>query len=164
MFCPSCANQTTTEQKFCRKCGMNLEGTTASLLEQFPDGSHSTFQRQERALDVFGRVAFSGLGIIAVLGVLGIIYAVLENMVLSGRRPYSGILLVALIVFAALGLTYVILTEVLKERRNKQTNPEQLNPPKPNLELPPLDTNDLIPVPSVVENTTRKLKAEARKK
>lgn len=164
MFCPACANPNSVEQKFCRSCGMNLESSATSLLEQYPDGSRSDLQRKERSLERFGKVAFTGLGVVVSIGVLGVIYAILENMVLSGRRPYAGVLLIAFVVFAALGLAYVMWAESLKDQRQKLNNPRELPSPEPNLQLPPRDTKHLIPAPSVIEGTTELLDIKRKPK
>lgn len=141
---------------------MNLEGTAASLLEQFPEGSSGSLQRQERALERFGKFAFTGFGIAAVLGVNAICYIILTNMILSGTQPLAGILFLAFVIFAALGLTYVIWSEILKEQRQKLNKTAELTSSDPNILLPPRDTSDLIPVPSVVEDTTKLLKIDAK--
>ena len=164
MFCPACANQTSTEQKFCRSCGMNLESAAASMLEQYPDGAHAKFKRQERNLERFGAVAFTGFAVVVVIFVLGLLYAILTKMILSDTQPYVGALLMAFIIFAALTLTYVIKRESLKEQREKLKNPRELPTPTPNLQLRELDTNDLIPAPSVVEGTTELLEIKRKPK
>lgn len=141
---------------------MNLESSAASMLEQFPEGSGYSLQRQERALERFGKVAFIGFGIAAVLGVIAICYIILTNMIFSGTQPLAGILFLAFVIFAALGLTYVIWNEILKEQRRKLNKTPDLTSSEPNIFLPPRDTNDLIPIPSVVEDTTKRLKIDAK--
>jgi hypothetical protein len=160
MFCPSCGEQNSLEQKFCRKCGINLEQTAMSVREQV-DALGVT--KQAHALEKFGSVAFGGLGVVIGLGTLGIIYAILENMVLSGRRPYAGLLLVAFVIFAALSLTYVFWNEMLKDKRRKL---EQNAAPEPEI---PRSTGKLSDgatferVPSVTERTTSLLETPASK-
>lgn len=161
MFCPGCGAKNLVEQKFCRSCGMNLEGSAASLLEQFPGGVRSDLQRQERNLERFGKVAFTGFGIVIGIAILGILYAILTKMILSGTQPWSGALLMAFIVFAALTLGYVLRRESLNEKRQKLGMT-----PAPANSLPDPTTGKLLeestfePVPSVVEHTTAKLKIE----
>ena len=36
MYCPSCGQATSTEQKFCRSCGLSLEKVAESVAEQRP--------------------------------------------------------------------------------------------------------------------------------
>ena len=156
MFCPGCGAKNLVEQKFCRSCGVNLEGTTASLLEQFPDGTRSDLQRKEQSLDRFGSVAFTGFGIVIGVGLLWLLYYIFERMVLSGKQPVPGILLIAFIIFAGLSLGYVFWREHLSEKRSKLGK-------SPNAELPTATTGKLLeeptfePVPSVVEHTTELL-------
>lgn len=138
---------------------MNLEGTAASVLEQFPDGSRSDLQRQERNLERFGKVAFTGFGIVIGVAVLGMLYTVLDRFILSGDSPVTGIIFIAFAIFAALSLGYVIWRESLNEKRAKLGVPA-------NAELPTATTGKLLeeskfePVPSVVEGTTELLKVK----
>ena len=133
------------------------------MLEQYPDGAHAKIKRQERNLERFGAVAFTGFAVVVVIFVLGLLCAIPTKMILSDTQPYVGALLMAFIIFAALTLTYVIKRESLKEQREKLKNPRELPTPPPHLELPARDTNDLIPVPSVVEDTTKLLKIDANR-
>lgn len=142
---------------------MNLEGAAASLLEQFPDGQRSELQKQERNLERFGAVAFTGFGIVLLIGILGLLYWIFDKMVISEADPLAGILLMAFIVFAALTLGYVYRLEALKEKRanlGKHPNPELPAPTTGKL----LEESKFEPVPtSVVEGTTELLKVEREK-
>ncbi|MFN0139852.1 MAG: hypothetical protein ACKVQW_07160 [Pyrinomonadaceae bacterium] len=138
---------------------MNLEGSAASLLEQFPDGSRSELQRQEKLLERFGNIAFTGFGLVIFLAICGMIYWIITKTIMSGEQPLAGILLIAFLVFAALSLGYVIRRESLNEQRAKLANT-----PAPPTDFPGATTRKLVnestiePVPSVVENTTELLK------
>ncbi len=137
---------------------MNLEGSAASFLEQFPDGVRSELQKQERNLERFGSVAFTGFGIVLGIGVLGLLYWIFDKVVLSGSDPLQGILLMAFIIFASLMLGYVVRRESLNEKRQKLGMA-----PVPTYPLPDASTDKLLhestvePVPSIVEHTTELL-------
>jgi len=164
MFCPSCGAKNSVEQKFCRACGMNLEQTALSVREQMGDEALLQIDAEQRKLERFGNVVFTGFGIVLIVGICALIGYVLQQMVFSGTRPLFGVLLAAFIIFAGMALTYVIWNESLKEKREKLKTPRELPTPDPNLQLPPRDTNDLIPVPSVIEDTTKLLKIDAKKR
>lgn len=154
MFCPNCGANNSTEQKFCRSCGLNLEQTALSLLEQVPSAESAAILKKERALEKFGNIAFTGLGAAILLGVIGLLYVILTKMVLAGSNPLAGALLMVVIVFAALALVYVFMNESLKERKSK-LSPEllkELEDKRTTGNL--LREGDFEPVPSVTERTT----------
>ncbi|MFN0278408.1 MAG: hypothetical protein ACKVRN_07380 [Pyrinomonadaceae bacterium] len=133
---------------------MNLEETAASVLEQYPTGRRVDLQKEERLLEKFGDIAFTGFGIVIGIAVLGIIYAIVTKMILSGTQPFSGILLVAFITFAALSLGYVFWREALEERKHKV---EAAPGSRGELTVMPeklLHESTFEPIPSVTEDTT----------
>ena len=136
---------------------MNLEHISTSLLEQFPTGQRADLQRRERALERFGQIAFGGFGIVIGAAIVGIISVILTKMVLNNTNFWAGILLIAFIVFAGLTLTYVFLSESLKEKRAKlglQPAPAALEGRETDKLL---DESTMRPAASVIDDTTELL-------
>lgn len=162
MFCPNCGANNTTEQKFCRACGLNLEQIALSLLEQIPSAESAGLLKREQNLEKFGSIAFGGFGIMLLTGIGAIIYFIFTKMILSGNSVFGGILLIAFIIFAALTLSYIVLKEDLKERKQK-TNPSLKNELTEKRDTAKLLEDEVFePIPSVTENTTDLLYAEQK--
>ena len=156
MFCPSCGERNSRDQRFCRRCGMNLESAARALLEQFPGGERPDLVQREKALERFGQIAFGGFGIVLVIAVVGIIYTIFSKMVLSGEQPWAGVLLSAFIVFAVLSLAYVVFAEDLKEKKKKTpAQPKELRTPAVTGRL--LEEKEFEPIPTITEETTNLL-------
>ena len=142
---------------------MNLEQISAVLTEQLPERD-ADIERREAKLEIFGNIAFVGLGIILAAGIVGILYMIITKMILSGEQPLAGILLANFVVFAGLALTYVVLREDLNDRKKKARTVAGAAP-EPDNEI---DTNKLLqdpiqePAPSIVEDTTDLLPVEKK--
>jgi cytochrome c biogenesis protein CcdA len=155
MYCPNCSQKNYDQQKFCRKCGMNLERISAALTEQLPERD-ADIERSEARLEVFGNIALIGFGIVILAGAIGILYTIITKMILSGTQPLVGVLLANFIIFAMLMLAYVVFREDLNERK-KRARTVPVPVAEPEIEV---DTNKLLqdpihePVPSIVEDTT----------
>ena len=163
MFCPNCGTRNSSEQKFCRSCGLNLEKSIESLLEQLPTAEKANLLKQTKLLEKYGNFAFGGFATVFLLGISILVFTIFNKMVLSGENVIFGLLLLAFIIFAVLTLTYVFLNESLKEKKAK-ANPvfkhelEKKNTAKL-LEDKPFE---IVPT-SVTEGTTDLLYAEKRK-
>jgi len=157
MFCPNCGANNSTEQKFCRSCGLNLEQTALSLLEQIPSAESAGLLKRQKNIEKFGNIAFGGFGIVLLIAVSAIIYLIFTKVILSGNSVFGGILLIAFIVFAILTLTYVVFNENFKERMQK-TNPSLNNELAEKRDTAKLLEEKLFePVSSVTENSTELL-------
>jgi len=160
MFCPNCGANNSTEQKFCRSCGLNLEKTAESMLEQIPSAESAKLLKRERNLEKFGNIALGGFGIVLLTGIIAIIYLIITKVILSGNSVFGGIMLIAFIIFASLSLAYVAFNEDLKERKQK-TNPtlkNELAEKQDTAKL--LEEKPFEPVGSVTENSTELLFVE----
>ena len=162
MFCPNCGANNSTEQKFCRSCGLNLEQTALSLLEQIPSAESAGLLKRQKNLEKFGNIAFGGFGIVLLMAVSAIIYLIFTKVILSGNSVFGGILLIAFIVFAILTLTYVAFNEDLKEKLQKK-NPtlnNELTEQRNTAKL--LTDKPFEPISSVTENSTELLHPESK--
>src|SRR5688572_27730970 len=160
MYCPNCAQSNAAEQKFCRRCGLNLEKVGESLELQLHAGG---IEPVDRRLEIFGNVAFGGLGIVGSLAVAGMIYTVIQKFVLTGQGVIFGIVMSLLLVFGVMAIAYVILNESRNEKSKKR------RPKASESELTAPDTAKLLVdrpfegVPSVVEDTTELLKTRSHR-
>lgn len=137
---------------------MNLESVAKAVLEQFPGGDRPDLDRLERRVEKFGRIAFGGFLAFGLVAVLGICYAIIDKLILTGDRPWFGLLLLGFIIFASLMLAYVIFREDLKEKR-VQTGPGDFPAEVETAAITDrlLEASRVEPVPTVTESTTELL-------
>lgn len=123
MFCPNCGSKNATEQKFCRSCGLNLENSARSLLEQMPAARSASLTKREQAIEKFGTVAFTGLGLVLLTGVLGLLYYIFMLNIWSGKNIPLGIILMLLVVFGVMALSYIYMV-ASEDGKKMGVNPE----------------------------------------
>ena len=163
MFCPNCGNKNSTDQKFCRSCGLSLEKTAHSLIEQLPTKLDESLQARKERLEWWGVAALSAFG----AGVLGLmLYGIIYKIMIVQGRIWEGIGFLGFIILAACGLLSVILfakANEVKEASNKQRlqQPEELPSGETTGKL--LPESHFEPLPSVTEGTTELLFAEKKR-
>lgn len=161
MFCPNCGNKTSTEQKFCRACGLGLEKIALSLGEQLPTRVDETLLARKERLEKIGVAALSvfGLGLLAV-----ILYALGEKILLRGDI-FEALTMLGVFVMIACGLVSVFLfaraKELGEQAGKRQLQPTTTEKKSSTRELLPEGTME--PVPTVTERTTELLFVETKR-
>lgn len=160
MFCPNCGNQTSTEQKFCRACGLGLEKIAQSLGEQMPARMDQSLLARKERLEKLGVGALSVFG----LGVLGfLLYAVGQKLLAQGSL-LAVLAMVGLVIMLGCGLLSAILfaraKELGEQASKRQPQPNEIETSGSTREL--LSEGRFEPVPTVTDRTTELLFAEKR--
>jgi hypothetical protein len=81
MLCPNCGTKTTTEHKFCRNCGMNLEPVTRALAAHLSVGGAAAARAAREADQSLARRRTSGL----LAGVFVVLFGLLLIAFLPGK-------------------------------------------------------------------------------
>ena len=160
MFCPNCGSKNSTQQKFCRSCGLSLEKTVQSLVEQIPAKIDQSLKRRKEKLERFGVIALSGVGVV---GGGALFYMIIFNMMLAQGKILGGLAFLTIIICGLLAVFFFNYANSLKETavKNRLQPPEEM----PEYETPAKLLNDsyLEPIPSVTERTTELLYVERKK-
>jgi hypothetical protein len=158
MHCPNCGKQTSTEQKFCRACGLSLDEFARLLTEQVPEARARLLERQQRVERWLGRVS----GAFVAMFVFAIIVAVIWGVIIAKGQILGGLLLLTFIIGAVASLSLVYYNESLKEKLGQPVAPDPALPESaPTGKL--LSESRFEPVPSVTERTTELLVTEERR-
>lgn len=160
MYCPNCGNKTSSDEKFCRKCGLGLEKIALSLGEQLPARVDDDLLARKERLEKWGVAALSVFG----LGVLAIFIYALSQKLITSASLVTFLPLIGFFIMFGCGIGSVILFALARElgekagKRQLPANPPAL--PGSTREL--LPEGRLEPVPTVTERTTELLFAEKR--
>ena len=161
MFCPNCGSKNSTQQKFCRSCGLSLEKSAQSLVQQIPAKIDQSLARRKEKLERFGFIALIGVGVV---GVGAMSYMIISDMMLAQGKILGGLALLTIIICGLSAAFFFNYANSLKETAVKN----RLQPPEEEMresETPAKLLNDsyLEPIPSVTERTTELLYVEKKK-
>lgn len=164
VFCPNCSAKNKLEQNFCRFCGFNLQETTRSLVRQLSVDRDARQFNQLRLIKRLTDFASLGLAILVASGLIFYIYAVLTNMVFSGKRVLFGLFLIYMVFESA-----ILFVRRLKRRRiiadneaktNQLTNEPETKETAKLIEEKPFTPAAAAAAASVTENSTELLFTE----
>lgn len=159
MFCPNCGGNNSTDQKFCRSCGLSLEKIAQSLVEQLPAKSAESIEERRDKIEKLGVVALAGSGAI-VLGFL--FYLIIVKMILEQGKLWPGIALLMLFISGLLAVVFLNYASSLKETAAKRQLRQRRESLQGEATGKLLNEPHLEPLPSVTERTTELLYAEKK--
>ena len=157
MLCPNCGTRTTTEHKFCRNCGMNLEPVSRALAAHLSPGGAAAAKAARAAERRALRRMTTGL----IAGVVVTLFGVLLMAVMPGK----GFKVIG-VVAALVGLVAALIA-VLSPLRPAKDDDEEEEAQAPHALEGAAPTGRLLheqtaePLPSITERTTELLGVEA---
>jgi len=160
MFCPNCGSATSSEVKFCRKCGLGLTEVSEFLVaqgsaEDIAAKSPDAIDRKKKRVELIARTLLIAAG--ATL-VGSIFYAIITEIIIAKGEVLPGSIFLAIL--AALIAAGLLLTYSQAIRKSgKANNRAEL---KPGSTVPLLPDPSINPI-SVTERTTELLKADKRR-
>jgi uncharacterized membrane protein YvbJ len=85
MFCPSCGAKNSTDQSFCRACGMTLVQAQSLVKANGAGSAKSVVTREEKLLEGFGIFAFGGFAGVVWIAILAFVGFLFKYFILSGE-------------------------------------------------------------------------------
>jgi hypothetical protein len=156
MHCPNCGNESDLEQKFCRKCGFNLEPITKLIQTGSADDDEAKLQKVERDRLLMRRmVSWMMSGMLIML--IGVVLTVVNKQLKLDQ--WVG-LIATLIILGGLSVTMYGLLDALrcgglKKRKSNAITDSTVNEIEPASTTRELEGRLPIPLGSVTERTTQ---------
>jgi predicted lipid-binding transport protein (Tim44 family) len=151
IHCPSCGQESSLEQKFCRKCGFNLE--PVSQLVASASGSETKLVKHDDDRAILGRMVRWMMwgGLVLLIGLIMLVTGKAFDGIPKFLSPFASVLLI--------GGTAMMGYGVLAALREGAA-PRTLRSSETGNQLSASSTNELadgmpMPLPSVTERTTQ---------
>jgi hypothetical protein len=161
VFCPNCGVNATTDQMFCRACGLKLEKVVDVLAEQSletrPPESLVIDRQKSRAERL---ISFALAGLFGPL-ILAALYGIIAVLILDKGEVLKGLFLLVFLLSAVATLSMVVYLEHLKQTA-KKANGGNRDMNLADTTAKRLPDAQFQPVSSVTERTTDLLANELR--
>ena len=173
MFCPKCGAQNADDARFCRSCGTDIslvpQAVTGQLAQRLSeaDEDEEVFSRRGRRRRGKGRPTIERAVRSIIMGLAFVFVA----FAVRGWAPAGNIWWFWMLIPAASMLADGVGTYFRLQEEKKRLAPPTYVAPQPSFQpqprasaLPPRNTGEIIPPPSVTEGTTRHLNVPADRK
>jgi Na+/melibiose symporter-like transporter len=159
MLCPNCGTKTTTDHKFCRNCGMNLEPVSRALAAHLSHGGAAAARLQGEQERSAARRMRGGL----LAGVIVVLFGLLLMTFLPGRA-FKLLGFVSAVLGIVFTLVSVLSTLRASGRAGAELPPDALDDAAPTTgRLLHEQTFDRVPA-SVTDHTTELLNVEVKER
>ena len=169
MYCPKCGTENIEDARFCRGCGVDLGPVSQALTGKTPEGRTLKHEAEEwRSRHRKGRSAPRVDKAItsAFTGLAFLIIAVILSETPMGRFWWFWLLIPAFTMIGG-GIAEYVRYKHSRDRElsspEDESRPAATVPPARVSALPPRNTSEIVPPPSVTEGTTRHLGIKAER-
>lgn len=163
MFCPRCGTENSEKTNFCRGCGEDLSSISQGLAKKTSDGIVGTIgqaltQNQLMQLEWLKNHKRRAVGEL-LTGVFSLL-AIIWFLFLGNGNPefIYGVFTAVAGYLITLGVWDLWRMPRPSKVLMDEYTPKEIPTPQTQKELNQLDTSEIMPVPSIVESTTRNLK------
>ncbi|HEV8486477.1 MAG TPA: zinc ribbon domain-containing protein [Blastocatellia bacterium] len=128
MHCPSCGTEASTDQKFCRLCGLSLDRFAQLLAEELPSGVDPATaaaidkdQRPER----MAKVGLWGITVLAIGGgalVALIAYKIVATFIIEQGEIFVGVALLLVLLGVAMAVAALGYADALRKFKTRNTD------------------------------------------
>lgn len=155
MFCPNCGNET-SEQNFCRTCGLRVEKILKLLVDEIREKEKTNTQKRD---DLLRKVGFFSLSLLFGVGFSFVFFiTAYYKFVLFGIETMAVIGATAIVFLAILSLTFYRLPKFLNSENEDFVSGNEIEESRITEKL--LSEGNFEPIPSVTENSTKLLYVE----
>lgn len=157
MFCPNCGASNNKKQNYCRFCGLNLQETAKSLINQIVFGEDS--KSLKKLSSVKRVVDFTSTALIGML-----VVGIAAYLFFFDPKFGKDLIKISLGVFFLLKTIQEIIGYFQRRARseNKRFEPNRVERPESKETAKLLEEKPFEPVPSVIENSTELFPVESK--
>lgn len=159
MHCPNCGNAASTDQQFCRTCGLNL-AEFSQLLEAKLPSLKGELQEQKRKLERWALRLWAGAGAIFYIALY---WAIISEIIIGKGHVLSGTLFLLVITAISLGGLFILYSSALEKRSRYIQSERQQKLPKRDTDPELLSSTEPALRMSVTEHTTELLENDESK-